>query len=80
MRGFELLLVGITLLQKGEKTDWKSLDKKKALKYNNLRAFFMNFCEEGGIGCADPLWEGLCRSLMGGAAPIPYGRGCADPL
>jgi len=37
-----------TLLQKDEKTDWKSLGKKKALKYNNLRAIFVNFCGERG--------------------------------
>jgi hypothetical protein len=38
-----------TVLQKDEKTDGKSLDKNKALKYNNLRAIFVTFCGEGGI-------------------------------
>ena len=28
---------------------WKSWDKKKALKYNNLRAFYVIFSGEGGI-------------------------------
>ena len=39
----------IILLEKAAKDVWKSLDKKKALKYNNLRANFVNFSGEGGI-------------------------------
>jgi hypothetical protein len=38
-----------TLLEKGAKKVWKSLGKKKALKYNNLRAIFVTFCGERGI-------------------------------
>ena len=38
-----------TLLEKVAKKGWKSLGKKKALKYNNLRAIFVTFCGEGGI-------------------------------
>lgn len=32
------------LLGKDTKNGWKSLGKKKALKYNNLRAIFVRFC------------------------------------
>jgi hypothetical protein len=43
-----------TLLEKIAKDVWKSLDKKKALKYNNLRAIFVNFSGEGGLPSAIP--------------------------
>ena len=44
---------GSEAVEKDVKNGWKSLDKKKALKDNNLRAFFVIFC--GERGCLNPL-------------------------
>jgi hypothetical protein len=45
-----------TLLEKAAKDVWKSLDKKKALKYNNLRAIFVSFC-----GARGTVFEPFCE-------------------
>ncbi len=56
-----------TLLEKDAKNGWKSLGKKKALKYNNLRAIFVTFCGEGRITSAP--WTAASGDPGGGLQP-----------